>query len=233
MSGSALTPIKKNNIYEQVVEHLKRHIVANELGPGDRLPTEAVLAENLNVSRLSVREALKVMESLGIVQSKTRDGTRLQAPTMKPVAEHLRFLVDVRQVSLREIAVARQMTESALMPLVVANAEEADYEKIQATIVAMEAAVAIDNIDDVIEADGDFHQALLAAAKNRAVEGFAVMLQEFFGHPRLRAVALEKGGYRVSVESHQEIYRALRAGDAALASRLMHEHFAVYTELEE
>ena len=233
MSGSALTPIKKNNIYEQVVEHLKRHIIANELGPGDRLPTEAVLAESLNVSRLSVREALKVMESLGIVQSKTRDGTRLQAPTMKPVADHLRFLVDVRQVSLKEIAVARQMTESALMPLVVSNAEEADYERIQASILAMEAAAAADSIDGVIEADGDFHQALLAAAKNRAVEGFAVMLQEFFSHPRLRAVALENGGYRLSVESHREIYRALRSGDAALASRLMHEHFEVYTELGE
>src|SRR5215204_2317032 len=92
--GTALAPLKRQNFYEQVIAHLKDYIVANQLRPGDRLPTEAILAEQLGVSRLTVREALKVMESLGVAQSRPGDGTRLRAFTVKPLVDHLRFMLD-------------------------------------------------------------------------------------------------------------------------------------------
>ena len=72
----------------------------------------------------------------------------------------------------------------------------------------------------------------MAAAKNRAIEGFAVMLQEFFHHHHLRQQAQTSAGHEASVRDHREIYHALRAKDAELATRLMREHFATYPSPE-
>ena len=74
-----LPTIKRQNIYEQVVEHLKKYIIDNELRPGDRLPTEAELAQRFQVSRQSVREAVKVLgkvEGIAIVEFTRRDIVR-------------------------------------------------------------------------------------------------------------------------------------------------------------
>jgi GntR family transcriptional repressor for pyruvate dehydrogenase complex len=225
-----IQPLKRTNIYEDVIRHLKNHIVANRLSPGDRLPTEAELAESFSVSRLSVREALKVMESLGIVQSKTRDGTRLQAWTMKPVTDHVRFLLDVEQVPLEEIAVARQSVECSMMPIIVANADDRDFERIAAAVDAMATVVAGKKVtsDQIAQSDSEFHLALLASTHNRAIESFGAMLQEFFQQIRA-SLFVGKDDYDSSVEEHRLIYQALREGNADKATQLMRQHLDVYS----
>jgi GntR family transcriptional repressor for pyruvate dehydrogenase complex len=225
-----IQPLKRTNIYEDVIRHLKDHIVANKLSPGDRLPTEAELAESFSVSRLSVREALKVMESLGIVQSRTRDGTRLQAWTMKPVTDHVRFLLDVEQVPLEEIAVARQSIECSMMPLIVANADESDFERIAAAVGAMGAVVTGRNtsFDHIAEADSEFHLALLASTHNRAIESFGAMLQEFFQQLRTN-LFVGNDDYESSVEEHRLMYLALLEGNADKATQIMRQHLNVYS----
>jgi GntR family transcriptional repressor for pyruvate dehydrogenase complex len=69
-----LQAIKRQNIYEQVIHHLQEFIIDNSIKPGDRLPTETELAQRLGVSRQSIREAVKVLESVGVVETRPRDG---------------------------------------------------------------------------------------------------------------------------------------------------------------
>src|ERR1044071_8627288 len=106
-----LLPIKRQSMYEQVIDHLKHFITENHLQPGDKLPTEHVLAEELGVNRLTVREALKVMESLGIVRMRPRHGIQLQAVTMKPIVDHLQFLLRTDGVTFAEMVDARLLLE--------------------------------------------------------------------------------------------------------------------------
>lgn len=226
-SRTVLRPIKKNNIYEDVILHLKDYIVANKLNPGDRLPTEAELAESFNVSRLTVREAMKVLESQGVVQSKTRDGTRLRELTMKPAADHLRFLLDVEQVPVQEIAVARRVTECGMMPVIVANATPEDFKRIEEAVDLLQRTLDEGRLVDTFDAESQFHCALLKATRNRAIESFGVMLQEFFQYMQRRN-AIQPELEQSSVDEHRAIYEALVARDADKATDLMRKHLQVY-----
>lgn len=227
-----LAPIRRQSIYEAVVEQIKRYIVENRLVPGDRLPTEAAFAEQFGVSRLTVREAIKVLESLGVVQSRTRDGMRLRAMTFKPVADHLRFLLNVGEVTAPEIAVARQVLESSILPLVVRNATDEDLAELDAAVTAFaqEIQSGQDAIQEIIEADMRFHLILLRATRNRALEGFGVMLQEFFLHVRGEMLVRPERMQR-SLKEHQELAAALRRRDATAAQEILREHLRVYDGL--
>jgi len=222
-----LPTIKRQNLYEQIIDHLKSYILDNNLQPGDRLPTEAVLAEKLGVSRLSVREAFKVLESLGIVEIKTKDGTRLKSLTMKPVADHLRFLLDVDRTSIREMAVARQVLESALIPMIIESADASDFQAMETAIARMRELA--QRGEAFPEADMQFHQALAAATKNRAMEGFGVMLQEFFLHLRGQILASPERQQQ-SLQDHEAIYKAIREKDVERAQQLMCDHLSVYDD---
>jgi GntR family transcriptional repressor for pyruvate dehydrogenase complex len=230
-SSCALRPIKKSNLYHEVIEHLKAYIVENRLQPGDRLPTEAVLAQSLDVSRLSVREGLKVLESLGVVQIRPRDGTRLRALSIQPAVDHLRFMFDVQHVPMADIAAARQIIECALMPSVLRHATEADYAHLDQAIEDYRVALEKGDLDGAVRADGVFHHTLLKATRNRALEGFGSMLQQFFRHltPGMHPELDRSETWR----QHRGIYDALRAGDASLAAEVMRVHLEPYTVAEE
>ncbi len=223
------TQIRRQSIYEEVIEQIKRYIVANHLVPGDRLPTEAALAQQFGVSRLTVREAVKVLESLGVVQSRTRDGMRLRAITFKPVADHLRFLMDVNEVTAQEMAAARQVLECSILPLVVQNATAEDLDDLQATLDAMEFASRETPVspEAVTDADMQFHILLLRATRNRALEGFGVMLQEFFHQVRGDVLA-RSGQVQRSLADHRAIVDAIRQRDADAAQETMRRHLGVY-----
>lgn len=222
-----LTTIKKQNIYTQVIEHLKRFIIENRLQPGDRLPTEAELSEQLGVSRLSIREALKVMESLGIVQTKPRDGSRLMSLTMKPMTEHLRFLLEVDGVTFAEIARARLVLENAILPAVIESAGEDDLLRLEALIEQMREQTKRGK--SIVTLDMEFHQTLAAATKNRALEAIGVMVQQFFlqlGDPQ----EFREEQWKF-IEEHEALCRAIRARDAAAAQAIMAHHLSFYDKL--
>lgn len=217
--------IKRRSIYEQVIDHLKTYILDNGLQPGDRLPTETVLAEQLGVSRLSVREALRVMESWGILQSKPRDGIRLKTLSMKPVTDHLRFWLDMEGVMFYHMSVARLVLEEAILPLVVENADEQDFQRMESAIECAREHARRNEPD--IDADLDFHLALNAATKNPALQSFGTMLQEFFAKMRGHVIPLGAPLWQ-SISEHEQIVTALRNQNVTEAQRVMRIHLSDY-----
>ena len=83
--------LQRPKIRDQAAEEIKRYIVDRQLAPGDRLPTENQLAEDFGISRLSVREATKALEFLGIVESKTGVGLTVGQIDLGRVTDHLGF----------------------------------------------------------------------------------------------------------------------------------------------
>jgi GntR family transcriptional repressor for pyruvate dehydrogenase complex len=220
-----LLPIKRQSMYEQVIDHLKRYITENRLQPGDKLPTEQVLAEALGVNRLTVREALKVMESLGIVRMRPRHGIQLQRVTMKPIVDHLQFLLSTEELTFSEMVDARLLLEVSILPLVAERAHAADYERMDAGNEEMRSLVEQGGMGT--EGDMRFHQALFAATRNRALAGFGSMLHEFFRQVRENLLATEKDSRRAIAE-HQAICEALRQQDVDAAQKMMREHLGHY-----
>ncbi len=216
--------IKRQNIYVQVIEHLKRYIITQGLLPGDRLPTEAVLSEQLGVSRLSIREALKVMESFGIVQTKPRDGSRLMSLSMKPMTDHLRFLIEVSGVTFEEMGNARYLLECAILPIVIENADENDFKRMEEILEQMRELTK--KGQTIVALDMEFHQIISQASKNRVLDGIGDMIREFFEQ------LLERHEFREeqwqTVEEHEQLYQAIRARDAEAARRVMASHLSAY-----
>lgn len=222
----ALSAIKRQNIYEQVVEHLKRYIVENSLRPGDRLPTEAELAETFAVSRQSVREAVKVLESMGLVETRPRYGSRLKALNTTSLTDHLHFVFTLDGATFAELAITRSLIECAFLPTIIQRADDGDFARMRTSIEQMR--LSIGSLECFIEADMQFHQAMMAATKNRVMSGFGVILQEFFAKMRSQAdPTIEQ--QEQSIREHELILKALLEKDLPLASSVMRRHFQGYT----
>jgi GntR family transcriptional repressor for pyruvate dehydrogenase complex len=219
--------IQRENIYQQLVEHLQRYIIDNSLRPGDRLPTEAELAAKFRVGRQSVREAVKVLESIGVIETRPRDGSRLKKMNTRRLTDHLRFMFEIEGATVKEIAATRRMIECGFVPAVVAHADEIDFQRMQMAIDRMRAHTELG--EPFIESDIAFHQLLAMATKNRVMAGFGVIIQEFFTHIRNR-IEVVKAKQLKSIQEHERILQALRDRDIAGAQRAIEEHLRIYND---
>lgn len=226
-----LPTIKRQNLYEQVVEHLRRYIIENGLRPGDPLPTELELAKQLRVSRQSVREAVKVLASVGVVETRPRDGSRLREANTQNLSEHLGFLFALKGATFSELVETRIVLECAYLPLVIEKADEADFQRMEAAIDKMRANK--ENLHAFTQADMEFHQALVTATKNRVMTGFGVMLHEFFRQMLEEeglSIRTERSSYTIA--DHEGIISALRKKDLSTAQQIMRRHLEVYEARE-
>lgn len=222
-----LPTIKRQSIYEQVVEHLRKYIIDNGLRPGDPLPTELELAKQLRVSRQSVREAVKVLASVGVVETRPRDGSRLREANTQNLSEHLGFMFALKGATFSELVETRIVLECAFLPLVIEKADESDFQRMEAAIDKMRSNR--ENLQAFTQADMEFHQALVAATKNRVMAGFGVMLHEFFRQMQEEegiSIRIEKSSDTIA--DHEGIVSALRKKDLPEAQQIMQKHLGVY-----
>jgi GntR family transcriptional repressor for pyruvate dehydrogenase complex len=221
---STLTAVKRQPLSRQVLSSLRGYIEDHDLQPGDRLPTERELADQLQVSRNTVRESLGVLEAIGVINRQPKVGAVLQAADLELLGEVTSFLMRSRD-DLEQLFEARRTLEISLMPLVVANAQEEDFAEMEKATRWMHA----DIVRGGLGTDGDvaFHQALLHAAGNSLLMQFGAMVQEFFRAPRTRAL-LDPDTAQNSIDDHHIILKALRARDAKAAQAAMEKHLGVY-----
>lgn len=224
---TAASVIQRENIYQQLVEHLQRYIIENSLQPGDRLPTEAELAAKFRVGRQSVREAVKVLESIGVVETRPRDGSRLKKMNTRRLTDHLRFMFEVEGATVREIAATRRMIECGFVPVIVAVADEGDFAQMQAAIDRMREHTR--RGEPFTDADMAFHQAMANATKNRVMAGFGVIVQEFFRHIRSQ-ITVNEAKQLQSIREHELILQALRDRDVASAQSAIELHLKLYEQ---
>src|SRR3712207_1371234 len=131
---------KAGKTYERIIEHIRGEISSKKLRPGDRLPPEAELARALGVSRPTVREALKVLESQNILRSSTgpTGGTFVEAIDGAGVAEYLKdsisLLLDVDELTLEELWEAREVIDVPAAELAAARRTEQDLLVIEKTV---------------------------------------------------------------------------------------------------
>lgn len=209
----------------QVLRGLSHYIVANGLGPGDRLPPERELAETLGVCRNTVRDALKSLETIGALSRHTKKGSVLQEVDFRLLAEISQFLLVRSADDFTDLFIARRVLEVSALPLAAVSATEDDYERMEAANNLMEAEINAGGIG--IEVDIIFHQALMAAAANKFLTQFGNLIQEFFREPRTRILVDEKEA-RSGLEDHRQIVRLLKQGDVDGAELRMKKHLDVY-----
>ena len=219
---------KARKTYEEIVAYIRGEISSGKLRPGDRLPPELDLARSLGVSRPTVREALKVLESQNVLRSSTgpTGGTFVKAVNGAGVAEYLKdsisLLLDVDELTLEELWAAREVTD-------VPAAELAAVRRTEQDMFVIEKTIEIDEFKkgDAIVSDISFHRAVAEASKNRMLSLFASSI-----HMTIRTLAerymmpedVLPEVKRISQQQHQLIYKAISDQDGALAAIRMREH---------
>ncbi|MGH3440223.1 MAG: FadR/GntR family transcriptional regulator, partial [Sciscionella sp.] len=211
---------------QAIQERIKDWILDQELASGDPMPTEAELVERLNVSRNSVREALKALQALGIVEIRHGFGTYVGDCSLDPFADALVFRgrkslrSDRRE--MHEIVDLRQALEAGLISLLIPVMDDTDLAALGRTLDDLEAHAGQGDAGDA--ADRAFHEQLYAPLGNQLMRQLLRVFWDVY-HDLAHELAPADEDPAGIIEVHRAIYQALAARDAAAAGAAMIEHF--------
>ena len=217
---------ERSKLRDVVAERLKTLIVSQQLQPGDRLPTENELATMFGVSRLSLREATKSLEFLGIVESRPGRGLTVGQVNMDRVTEYLGFHPALQGVSPEVLIDTRVVIEAGVLPYVARQmaGDPSIYQRLSALNDELRKA---HNLPEFVERDIAFHRELIQASGLTPLMAFGELLNVFF--QRFRE-SVKKGEWQAGVASHQRLIDALRAGNVKEADRILHDHIESHRE---
>lgn len=226
--NQVLDPVQANAAYEIVVENLRRALLLGRFLPGEKLPPERELALQLQVSRTTLREALRVLEGEGLIQSKrgATGGIVVQSPRMSH-NEFVEFL-SRRMRDLKELYEYRAIIETATARLAAVNRTDEDVEKLTAIVDRMDQLVSGESGEDLglvlakfLAADAEFHAVISTASGNshlsQAVEDIRV--SKFLPIGAVFTKMNPKAN-----EGHAELLKAIKDRKPDLAAKIMSDH---------
>jgi len=218
------TAVSPNRMSEAIVDQIKTLIRTNRLRPGDRLPSERELCERMGVSRVTVREALRILEAGGLVEIRVgaRGGAFVTTPSSERLGAGLADLINLAPVTAVEVTEARLVFELGIIPTVVDRATGEDVEDLRRLI--SDHLAALQQGEYTMARSAEFHVRLAACTHNAAIE---MLVQSFHGpllmSLREASTASPLMGQR-GVYEHRDLVEAIAARDAAAATGIMHRH---------
>lgn len=211
-------------VTDEAIDKIKAMIVDGELGPGDRLPPEKDLAERLGLSRNSMREAVKALEVIRVLDVRRGDGTYVTSLEPALLLEAMSFVVDMHDdASLLEIFTVRRVLETHASGIAAAKASDADIDALEAEMAGARAGI---EVKDLVDHDLRFHHAIAAIGGNAYLTSLLDSLSSQTVRARLWRGITEHGAVERTLSEHQAIADAIAAHDAELASSLTAVHVA-------
>lgn len=215
---------KRTRTFEEVLARIERRIAADGLTAGDRLPAERRLAEELGVGRSSVREALRVLETLGVVSSQVGRGPDAGAVLISrpdsALTDLLRLHLGLATLEMREVVDTRHMIEQWAAAR--AAASGADTSALTSALSRMDRAR---TPDEFVEHDTAFHCAIADASGNRLVSAIMRSLRDSMRRYAVEAVE-RLGDTAILRAGHVRILTAIEQGDPDGAARAVSAHLA-------
>ncbi|MCI0387462.1 MAG: FadR family transcriptional regulator [Acidobacteria bacterium] len=219
--SNAMTPIDRAGITELVVQRIKDLLERGELRAGSRLPPERELADMLNISRPSLRTALKALSVMGIIRAKPGAGTYIADSLPEVFTEPMHFMTLINNTSIEELFEARRIIEAGLAELA---AERANADDIQALINEVEGMRAtIDDPESFLKHDVRFHQVMAHTANNKLMSGVMDTIAHLLFHIRRQTIA-NASDLEEAIDWHQKIIEAIRKHDPKRAKDMLSGH---------
>ena len=218
ISLTEIGPAIRANLSSQIVESLKNYIIENNLPSGSKLPSERELMTMTKVSRNILREAIKSLESLGILEVKVGDGTYVREYDYTSVIPQMSYALARQGSDLNKLIEARELFEVAALDLVITNIIPSDISHLESVINNIEQA---NTIEENMQADLEFHTALIEISGNQVVSELCAFLRQFF---ILATNYARASMIKNDVASHRALLDALSNGNINLAKGLMADH---------
>jgi len=218
-----IAPIKSTRIYEEIVRQVKQMITEGRLKSGDQLPPERDLAEKFVVSRTSVREALRALESLGLIEIRPGEGTFVREVSIDALVGPLALLLTSHREAIVELFEARRLLEPALAALAAARATRDEIQEMERILEEQAKEIAAGKTG--LAQDAAFHTAIGAAAHNRAITRIAHAIMDLLTQSREESLNTPGRPTR-SHQDHRRILTAITARDERAARQAMLDHVA-------
>ncbi len=206
---------------ERVVLHLEQLILSGQLKPGDRLPAERELADQVGVSRPSVRAGLRSLAALGVLESRHGTGTFITSGPPRLSTGPLTLMAALHGFTRDEMFVARRVLEVGAAALAAENANGDNYAVMSEEVAGMFAS--LHDPQTYLVHDLRFHRAVAAASHNPVLAALVDMVSALVYERRRRSVERARD-LRESAEMHRRIYTAIREKDPERARQEMSAH---------
>ncbi|MBP1990798.1 FadR/GntR family transcriptional regulator [Paenibacillus eucommiae] len=219
---------KKRTLSDIVTERIKSYILNNRLVAGDKLPSEKELIEQLGVSRTVVREALKILQMVGVIRIKSGEGIFVDDPSLKSVVSHFSFQWRNDATKMNELLETRIVLELGAIDMAIKHYSPALIEEME--IWNEKIRVKKNGFD---QEDLGFHRSLFQATGNSVYLQLSEILTDFFN-----AVHTDNFHYeqelRQSFEQHAEIISWIKRKNAKMAKQIMMLHLEpLYLSMEQ
>ena len=213
--------VRKTKVYEEVAGQIERLIAEGRLKPGDKLPPERELAELFDVSRSSVRDAIRVLEIMGLVEPRHGEGTVVCDLSPDSLVQPLATMLVRKRALVGELLEVRKMLEPPLAARAATRASPEEIVYLEDILRRQEEKVRHGGL--AIDEDSEFHYTIATAAKNSVVLKVLDVLMDLLRESRARSLQVE-GRLQKSFEGHQRILSAIQQRDAGAAEAAMRQH---------
>jgi DNA-binding FadR family transcriptional regulator len=209
-------------LYKAVRDYIKEYILKNDLKPGDPLPPEGKLVQDLGVGRSSVREAVKSLQSLGIIEVRQGNGLFVRELNFDPMLETFLFGMQFNPHTLAELLQVRTWIETAVIGDAVEHIRVEDLSKLDSILKMWEERVR-DGME-YSDLDESFHQTIYGVLGNQTLMNLFSVFWIVFGE--LENEVKHDPDPQGVLTVHRSILDAIKAHDPALTRRRLIEHFA-------
>lgn len=208
--------------FRTIAQDLERQILAGELPVGGSLPSELSLASHFGVSRSTIREAIRVMEQIGLIRREEgRNKLRITAPQAKEIGAQMKTAFLLQETTFEQLWEVMSALEPACAASAALKADDADLERIEDNIRRTQAV--INDYEALVELDIEFHNLIAAATGNGALQLSRETVGELFYPAFAQVMARLNAGERLLL-AHRKIYEAISAGDDRQARLWMERH---------
>lgn len=215
--GMTFGTFKKSALSEEIVVNLLSLIKEKKLHPGDKLPPERELAATMQVSRPSLREALRALSIMNILEIRQGGGTYVTSLEPKLLVDHLDFVFSLDDSTFLQLFEARKILEPGIIALAAQRITDEEVAVLEEFVAKFEAD------SDLHSIDIEFHEMIIEAAQNPILSRFMASLHRLGRASRMRTVQLP-GVRRLVIEDHRAIVAALKARDPEVARQAMLQH---------
>jgi GntR family transcriptional regulator, transcriptional repressor for pyruvate dehydrogenase complex len=211
-------------VTDEAILKIKAMIRSGELGPGDRLPPEKELSEALGLSRSSLREAVKALEIIRVLDVRRGDGTYVTSLTPDILLDAMSFVVDIHQdSSVLELFEVRRILEPAAAALATPLVTPADIEHLLGLLAEVRGTT---SVDDLVAHDEVFHRYIAELAGNSYLSSLLETLSSKTLRARIWRGLSDEGAVEQTLAEHRGIVDSLAGGDSALVAAHVTVHIS-------
>jgi len=230
-----LRPIDNTSVVQQVIDRLTYAMIYKELRPGDKLPTEMELAASFGVGRNSIREAIKILVSFGVLDIRRPEGTFVASGFSDKMINPLLYGIILDQSdSIDSLKELREWVDFGILELAVEKAKAEDIFHLEERLNNLLTEIDGGDAQKVFVADDDFHEAISAAAHNSLLGQIAKLVRTLTSEMRMQTISnmLKLGKGDALKKAHEDLFGIIdHKNDAAARQLLVEGYFYRYNVL--